>query len=141
VAAVVVSAAVFAIWPDQVVAHGHGAAAIALFAGVAAMMAMNAFPQLVGKSPDATPAPFRSLYSATFAMMLAALVFIGVPLLLGQWETGLFWLEASLILLFAAFWVVQTVEHWRPRGSSTATAAEPAADRQPVASGADLSAS
>ncbi len=107
-------------WPEEVIAHGHGVSAILLFVGVIAMVLFNAFPTLAGQPHDATSPAFRTLYLGVLAAMGVAAVAIGVPLVAGVWDNGLFWLEGSLIASFATFWVLQTIEHWTPGTSGPA---------------------
>lgn len=50
---------------------------------------------------------------AMVALAMVVAVVVGAPLaLLDAFDDTVFWLEAALIILFAVFWVVQTVERW-----------------------------
>jgi hypothetical protein len=51
-------------------------------------------------------------YARIAVAMLAAVVIGGALAAAGTFEDTIFWLEATLILLFGAFWVVQTREQW-----------------------------
>lgn len=103
---------------------GHYAAAIPMFGCIVAVVVVNALRHQEGELADTygerdslakvLGALFRSpdRYAVVALAMIAA-VGIGVPLALaGTFETAVFWLEASLILLFGAFWIIQTKEQW-----------------------------
>jgi hypothetical protein len=47
------------------------------------------------------------------ALMIFSLIVVGAAGLLG-WDYWLLLLEALLILLFGIFWVIQTIELWKP---------------------------
>lgn len=108
-------------FPDQVHRYGHYVAAIGLFAGVGVMAAMNAWPHLAGPREDGTDATTKDWYKwayRTIVALMGAALGVFVPLILLDKANGLFWLEASLIAAFVAFWVLQTIENWMPTDSS-----------------------
>ncbi len=93
--------------------HGHLYSAVAMFAGIVVVVVMNAFrSDAIDPSGVAAPAPYLLLYRLILAAMLASIVVLGAVALWGRFDHAIFWLEASLIALFAAFWVVQTKELW-----------------------------
>lgn len=91
--------------------YGHLGAAIGLFLAIGVVVAMNAFtlPRLnpEGVAPDPR---FRNAYRLILCAMLGVLIGVGIPALLDQFEHAVFWLEAGEITLFAAFWLIQTLE-------------------------------
>lgn len=95
-------------------ANGHWTAAVSFFVAIAIVVAFNAVR--LARSPGQALS-WRGLgnrYTLIFVAMVADAVVIFA---LGKhWYHVLphwvFWLEASLIFLFAVFWVAQTVEHW-----------------------------
>lgn len=91
--------------------YGHLVAAVGLFLAIGVVVAMNAFslPRLNPQGVEPSGG-FRTMYRLILVCMLVALVVIGVPALMDKFEHAVFWLEASEIALFAAFWLVQTVE-------------------------------
>jgi len=46
------------------------------------------------------------------ALALLVVAVAGGVLLAGTFDNTLFWVEASLIVLFAVFWIIQTAERW-----------------------------
>ena len=111
---VVVLPFVFVRWHDSVRDHGHDVAAIALFAGIVVVVAMNALG-LAAQSDGGTPVARRVANRYTVVGVAMVGTFVGV--LVAHWAVPsflqwLFWLEALLIAEFAAYWVLQTVELW-----------------------------
>jgi len=105
---------VFVRWHDAVRDHGHDVAAIALFAGIVVVVAMNALG-LAAQSDGGTPVARRVANRYTVVGVAMVGTFVGV--LVAHWAVPsflqwLFWLEALLIAEFAAYWVLQTVELW-----------------------------
>jgi hypothetical protein len=97
------------------VAHAHGAAAVPMFLALVVVVWLNArdVQQSVQAGALATRAgAYVPVYRGIAVGMLVALA---VTVLL-SWLTGstsvVLWVEVVLITLFAAFWVVQTVELW-----------------------------
>lgn len=116
------TAAVAAGWVLQLTApalvrdHGHVPAAVLLFAGVSAVVALNAVPVLARRAGAPVPAtPYLRLYQGVLAELLLTFVVLGPLAALGDGEHAVFWLEALLITGFAVFWVVQTAELWDAR--------------------------
>lgn len=97
--------------------HGHNTAAILLFVGIVAVVAVNGVG-LARKQGLEDGAPWRehlwNRYFWGFVLMVASIVVIAVA---GPWRGWLdhwvFWLEAVLITQFATFWLTQTIELWR----------------------------
>lgn len=106
-------------------AYSHYVAAVLMFAGIIAAVAMNA----VGARRSAYAAFYVPAYTAIAALMvLAVVVGVGVARLLA-WELTVLVLEAVLIVLFALYWGVQTRELWsvlrRPATPATPVAPGP----------------
>lgn len=120
----------FTVYEEAFIDNAHYVAAVGLFACIVAVAVVNALRHqgerlttVNGWRHNATKvvsALFRSPDRyAVVALAMLATVAVGGPLLLADtFRDTLFWLEASLIVLFAAFWVIQTKEQWhhdRPR--------------------------
>ncbi|HWD83572.1 MAG TPA: hypothetical protein VG497_31950 [Kribbella sp.] len=91
------------------IGHAHYAAAIVMFAGIVVVVLVNA-EQLRRK--HGVPRSRANRYSVIAAAMVV------VPLLMFAWAKLFGWahavlgIEATLIVLFAAFWISQTAELW-----------------------------
>jgi hypothetical protein len=98
-------AVLFVVW-DGFDERAHGLAAVAMFAFLAIAVAQNAWQ----RRTDRGRRVHFWLYTAIAGLMVvsAAVMF---PLG-GRWEHMVLVLEATQIALFAAFWLVQTHEHW-----------------------------
>ncbi len=105
--------AAFVAAPDSIRDNGHLVAAVGLFAGIVLVVAMNACTAH-WLDPEGRPAParYRRIYRLILSAMVATLVILGPLALAGTFEHSLFWLESGVIVLFAAFWAVQTSELW-----------------------------
>ena len=106
-------AVVFAVWPSWVQAHGHSIAAIALFVGIVVVVLINA----VGLARTSEDNPPTKAYANRYlliavAMLVSFVAIIGTHLVWSGFTLWFFWLEAVLLVEFAVFWVVQTVELW-----------------------------
>lgn len=102
--------------------HGHDAAAIPMFLAIVVAVWLN------GRDVDravtrGTAAPAASryvpVYRAIATLMLLTLGLTVALALVSRWDHLVLWAEVVLILLFALFWLVQTVELW-DRGLRTA---------------------
>ena len=124
---------VFVGWHDAVRDHGHDVAAIALFAGIVVVVGMNALglATLSGAAvrPDAGRPSLRGAANRYGVVGLAMVAtFLGV--VVGHWVAPgfvqwLFWLEALLIVEFAVYWVLQTIELWHVVDRAEAPAPSP----------------
>jgi hypothetical protein len=95
------------------VANAHYTAAIALFVCFIVVTALNAWA--FGETQPSTPTPARryaNRYSLIAILMLGSSAILGSVTWLGNWEHGVLAIEAVLIALFAAFWLMQTIELW-----------------------------
>ncbi|WP_377642481.1 hypothetical protein [Oryzobacter terrae] len=105
----------FFLSPTTFRAHGHDAAAIPMFLAIVVAVWLN------GRDVDravaqGTMAPGDGRYVPVYrSIATAMLVTLGVTVaatLFSPWEHLVLWVEVVLILLFAAFWLVQTRELW-----------------------------
>lgn len=105
----------FVVDRESFLRRGHGAAAVPMFLAVVAVVWFNARDVQQSIRQETLP-PQRNRYVAVYRLIaigmfatLAATVVIN----LATGSTSLvFWVEVVLIVLFALFWVVQTVELW-----------------------------
>jgi hypothetical protein len=94
------------IWWDGFETRAHGIAAVLMFSFLALAVGRNAWDRRAEREPRT----YFWLYTAIAgAMVVAPLIMI--PLRSG-WDHMVLVLEATEIALFAAFWLVQTREHW-----------------------------
>lgn len=104
--------ALFLAW-DDFDTRAHGYAAILMFVALAAAVIANAIEHRRGGN-----AVWFRWYAAIGALMVVgglALGFLG-----GEWHHRILVLEMTEITLFAAFWLVQTAEHWGETAGSPA---------------------
>ena len=115
-----VGAGIYFVWTDEFVKVAHYFAAGGLFACIVGVAIVNAFRKKgedssSGSTDKTMRGPrvlFPNLYAAVAIAMLVAIV-VGLSFeFWGPGNVALFWLEATLILLFAALWVIQTREQW-----------------------------
>ncbi|MDP3893133.1 MAG: hypothetical protein Q8Q44_18005 [Nocardioides sp.] len=108
VAAVSGTAALFHLDRSLFLDVGHYAAAVVMFGCIIVVVVLNAlaYERVTHSRMDRNP------YAVVAVLMVVLpLVMGGVHLAVG-WEHVVLWVEATLILLFAVFWVVQTRELW-----------------------------
>jgi hypothetical protein len=96
---------VFVLARDWFDAHAHDVAAIAMFSFVFLNVCLNALHLRGAGSPR------LNRYAVVAALMVLAVV-VNVGLAVAGSPYALLGLEASLIVLFAVFWVCQTAELW-----------------------------
>jgi hypothetical protein len=100
--------------PEWFRANAHGVAAVAMFASIIATVLITAF---VTGNQDEAKCPQRRRYQAAYRAIAAAMaVTLGTAVVLHMVLDGfnhaIIVIEAALILLFGAYWLVQTVELW-----------------------------
>ena len=112
-----VGAVIFFSWPDAVLDHGHYVAAVTLFVGVVVVVWMNTRGYSKQDAEAAPPARrYSRLYTAVLVAMIGSfVVIVGAGQALDGFREWIFWVEAALIIEFAVFWVIQTVELWNVR--------------------------
>ena len=94
------------LWWDPFPTRSHGFAAVLMFVFLALAIGTNAWERR--RRTD------KRIYFRIYAAIAGLMVLVGVVMLpiQGQWRHTVLVLEAIEILLFAAFWSVQTREHW-----------------------------
>ena len=93
--------------PDVLVAPAHDIAAVLLFVAVVGVVLLNAF------AARAVSARWAAAYTALgVAMLLTLAVVVALHATVPGWAQAVLVLEAALLGLFAAFWVLQTIELW-----------------------------
>lgn len=108
---------------DLFVRKGHQAAAVSLFAGIVLVALANAISYARARNVESTgPAKYANRYALIAVTMLLTLAgLLAAHVAIDSWKQWLFWLEASVIVEFAIFWIVQTEELWnfvkRPEGA------------------------
>jgi hypothetical protein len=94
-------------------AHGHLISAVVMFGGIVGVVVLNAVPwHVLDPQGKRAPEPYLRLYRVILAAMAAVIGILGAVALWGSFDHAVFWLEADVIALFAAFWVVQSKELW-----------------------------
>jgi hypothetical protein len=84
---------------------GHPAAAITMFVFIVVVVRLNA------RDLARSQSIYRNRYGMVFAAMLGASALNVIAGVLG-WKHWILSIEASLIFLFAVFWLLQTLELW-----------------------------
>jgi hypothetical protein len=108
----------FAAGHSSFLEYGHYAAAVPMFGlivGVAVVSAKHARAGAV--TSRLGMATYRRAYAAIAGAMGVIIAVAGVFFVLDTlghrpFVSWLFWVEVALLALFAAFWVLQTAEHW-----------------------------
>lgn len=101
---------------DSLIRNGHNAAAIPLFLCMVAVTVANAYDtarqQAGADDRPMTRSDLINGYLIVAALAVVSGVVLGLVTWLAGWAHGLFWIEATQIALFAAFWGLQTRELW-----------------------------
>jgi hypothetical protein len=100
---------------------GHPIAAIAMFTFIFANVWLNAANLYFARRGTSRPVGVLNPYTVIGVLMAGAVVATVLLGVVGHWPYWKLALEASLITLFAVFWVLQTVELW-DQGLRTADA-------------------
>jgi hypothetical protein len=91
--------------------HGHDVAAIAMFAFIFINVWVNAAALHQAHNVQATRSIWRNRYTVVGILMVVAVIANVVAALAGfRWS--MLTLETSMIILFAWFWIAQTIELW-----------------------------
>ena len=100
---------------------GHDVFAVALFAFVLVNVWLNAINLYFVRRDTSRPVAVVNRYTVIGILMVVALVITALLGLVAHWRYWQLAAEASLIGLFAVFWVLQTIELWndglRPAGA------------------------
>lgn len=112
-ATLAVAAGAYAAWPAGFRAHAHSVAAVATFVGILVVVGLNAFGANRACTAGTEPTRYRNAYVAVAAAMVSTGVVIGgAHLLVSGWRHGVLLIEATLLVEFLLFWLVQTAELW-----------------------------
>lgn len=114
VAAVLVAGLIwFVVDRESFTANGHGAAAVAMFGGIIAVVILYACYSAQHFCHCSTRGRFAAAYIAIAIGMTATLVVVGVlHVQLPTWNHWVLAVETLLILEFALFWILQTLDTW-----------------------------
>lgn len=94
-----------AVAPEWFRANAHGVAAVAMFAAIISTVAISAF--VVGRGR------YRVMYQLiSVSMVLTLVAAVALHQLLDGFNHAVIVVEAALIVEFAVYWVVQTIELW-----------------------------
>jgi hypothetical protein len=108
----VVTALVFALARPQFTAYGHPVAATAMFAFIYANVWLNAVNLYFADQQQDRTASVLNRYTVIGVLMTAAIVATALLAFVAHWPYWALEIETSLIVLFAAFWALQTAELW-----------------------------
>jgi hypothetical protein len=117
---VTIGIASFVFLPAEFDERAHYLSAILLFGAIIITVVISAV-FAAGQDPDL--APRKRIYFLSYLFLAAAMVgtataVIGTHLLLQDWGHWVISVEALLILEFAAYWMIQTIELWNVRSSA-----------------------
>jgi hypothetical protein len=129
VALYVVTAVTFAVARQHFIAYGHSVAAGAMFAFIYANVWLNAVNLYFADRQRTGRGHLLNRYTVIGILMTAAGA-VTLVLALARWRFVVLEIETSLIVLFAAFWALQTAELWDQglRGNATPAAVPEATD-------------
>ena len=98
---------------DHFIANAHYGAAFPLFGCIVAVVLINArgYGAREAGTTDVSRV-FRNRYTLIAALMVALPLSMWLVSLAIEWYHLVLWVEATLLVLFAAFWVIQTRELW-----------------------------
>jgi hypothetical protein len=102
------------VFPEWFRANAHGVAAVAMFAAIILTVVITAF---MAGNQDPGKCPHRRRYQVVYRwiaaiMVLTLLAAVCLHQLLDGFNHAVIVVEAALIVEFAAYWMVQTVELW-----------------------------
>lgn len=112
---VLVGAVVFFYREDVFYAQAHNAAAIMMFLAIIVTVIISAvFARIQDPDQAAHTRMYFWLYVLIAAAMIASLAAVAIYRMRNEhWSHWVIVIEALLILQFAAYWVIQTVELWK----------------------------
>jgi hypothetical protein len=104
--ALVAASGAYLLWPAGFREHAHLVAAVGTFFGILSVVALNALGAPAG--------PYRKAYGVITGLMLATASAILLAIVVtDEWDHAVLVVEASMLVLFLAFWLTQTSELWR----------------------------
>jgi len=99
---------------DGFTSGAHYTAAIALFVCIIGVVVLNAKGYRRERlGTRSSRWAYANRYSVIAVGMVASAVGIGLWTWLVGWDHAVLWIEGVLIVLFAAFWLIQTEELWQ----------------------------
>ncbi|MET9312263.1 hypothetical protein ABZX12_10575 [Kribbella sp. NPDC003505] len=94
------------------IGDAHYAAAIVMFGCIVAVVLLNAEQfRRKQRTHAVRHSPANRYFVIAAAMVVVPLLMVGWKKVFG-WEHAVLWIEGTLIVLFAAFWISQTQELW-----------------------------
>lgn len=97
---------------DHFIANAHYGAAMPLFACIVAVVLINARGYGARSGNRDLSGAFRNRYTLIAALMVLLPLAMWLVSFAVEWDHLVLWVEATLLVLFAAFWVIQTRELW-----------------------------
>ncbi|MGW7683097.1 hypothetical protein ACWGID_20350 [Kribbella sp. NPDC054772] len=94
------------------IGNAHYASAIVMFVCIVAVVLLNAEQYRRKQRKHAVPHSPANRYSVIAVAMVAVPLFMFVWKKAFGWDHAVLWIEGTLIVLFAAFWISQTQELW-----------------------------
>jgi hypothetical protein len=91
--------------------HAHGVAAAVMFIAIIITVVITAF--LVSKQQSPHKGAYQRAYQIVAALMGVTLLLVIAVHLAWGWNHWVIALESALILEFAAYWIIQTIELWK----------------------------
>jgi hypothetical protein len=93
--------------------NAHYGAAFPLFVCIIAVVLLNARGYGMKTTHTTDPSRvFRNRYTVIAVLMVVLPAAMWLVSLVVDWDHLVLWVEATLLVLFAAFWVIQTLELW-----------------------------
>ena len=108
-AALAVGAVVYLALPGQLETRGHDVAAVTMFVGIIVVVVANARSSRRAGRPERY---VRAYGAVAVSMALTLVGIVALHVSVPTWEHAIIVVEALLIVEFAIFWLVQTVELW-----------------------------
>lgn len=114
---------VFALEREFFLRWAHYAAAVSMFGLLIAVGVINGLAtdhtRSAGRAPPRIPGVTDHLrawyYGLAVGMSLVVVLAVAYGLLVGEegsWDAWLFWVEVALLIMFSAFWILQTIDFW-----------------------------
>ena len=97
---------------DEFIAHAHYGAAFPLFGCIVGVVLINARGYGARSGTTDMTRVFRNRYTLIAVLMVLLPAAMWMLSLTVEWDHLVLWVEATLLVLFAAFWVIQTRELW-----------------------------
>jgi hypothetical protein len=110
-----VALAALIVTPTWFVTNAHGIAAAVMFAAIIGTVFITAFITDKGEVQSTNPGLYQRIYRfIAVVMALTLIAAVAVHFALDDFNHVVLVVEVVLIILFGGYWVVQTVEKWKP---------------------------